>query len=48
MPDAAHGTNPATAVMCGYTVREIPNTGFGDVDVEALKQVLGPQTAASC
>ncbi len=45
VPDAAHGTNPATAVMCGYTVREIPTLDDGDVDVEALKQVLGPQTA---
>ena len=26
VPEAAHGTNPATAVMCGYTVREIPVT----------------------
>jgi glycine dehydrogenase subunit 2 len=24
VPDAAHGTNPATATMCGYTVKEIP------------------------
>ena len=45
VPDAAHGTNPATAVMCGYTVREIPTLDDGDVDVEALKQALGPQTA---
>ena len=45
VPDAAHGTNPATAVMCGYKVREIPTLDDGDVDVEALKAVLGPQTA---
>lgn len=45
VPDAAHGTNPATAVMCGYKVREIPTLDDGDVDVEALKSVLGPQTA---
>ncbi|MCG6965906.1 MAG: aminomethyl-transferring glycine dehydrogenase subunit GcvPB [Chromatiaceae bacterium] len=45
VPDAAHGTNPATAVMCGYKVREIPTLDDGDVDVEALKGVLGPQTA---
>jgi glycine dehydrogenase subunit 2 len=45
VPDAAHGTNPATAVMCGCTVREIPTLGNGDVDVEALKRVLGPKTA---
>jgi glycine dehydrogenase subunit 2 len=45
VPDAAHGTNPATAVMCGCVVREIPTLGNGDVDVEALKSVLGPRTA---
>lgn len=45
VPDAAHGTNPATAVMCGYKVREIPTLDDGDVDIEALKAVLGPQTA---
>ncbi|OGI57829.1 MAG: glycine dehydrogenase (aminomethyl-transferring), partial [Candidatus Muproteobacteria bacterium RIFCSPHIGHO2_01_FULL_61_200] len=45
VPDAAHGTNPATAVMCGYTVREIPTDGNGDVDIESLKAAVGPQTA---
>jgi glycine dehydrogenase subunit 2 len=45
VPDAAHGTNPATATMCGCTVREIPTNSDGDVDVEALKKVLGPKTA---
>ena len=45
VPDAAHGTNPATAVMCGFTVREIPTLASGDVDLDALKQAVGPQTA---
>ena len=45
VPDAAHGTNPATAVMCGYTVKEIPTDDDGDVDMEALKAAVGPQTA---
>lgn len=45
VPDAAHGTNPATAVMCGYDVREIPTADDGDVDLEALKAAVGPQTA---
>jgi glycine dehydrogenase subunit 2 len=44
-PDAAHGTNPATATMCGYKVREIPTGKDGDVDVEALRAAVGPQTA---
>ncbi|MEW8297882.1 MAG: aminomethyl-transferring glycine dehydrogenase subunit GcvPB [Candidatus Thiodiazotropha sp.] len=45
VPDAAHGTNPASAVMCGYKTREIPTADDGDIDVEALKSALGPQTA---
>ncbi len=45
VPDAAHGTNPASAVMCGYKTREIPTGPDGDIEVEALKQALGPQTA---
>jgi len=45
VPDAAHGTNPASAVMCGYKVREIPTNDSGDVDVAALREVVGPQTA---
>jgi glycine dehydrogenase subunit 2 len=45
VPDAAHGTNPATAIMCGYTVREIPTDSEGDVDLAALEQAVGPKTA---
>lgn len=45
VPEAAHGTNPATAVMCGYKVREIPVRADGDVDLDALKEAVGPQTA---
>jgi glycine dehydrogenase subunit 2 len=45
VPEAAHGTNPATATMCGCVVREIPVEPAGDVDLEALKAVVGPQTA---
>ena len=44
-PDAAHGTNPATATMCGCVVREIPTQADGDIDIEALRAVLGPATA---
>lgn len=46
VPDAAHGTNPATATMCGYKVREIPTAADGDVDIEALRDAVGPKTAA--
>jgi len=45
VPDAAHGTNPATATMCGCKVVEIPSLPNGDIDVEALKKVVGPKTA---
>ena len=45
VPDAAHGTNPATANMCGCTVKEIPTGPDGDVDLDALQAVLGPKTA---
>ncbi|HPF25998.1 MAG TPA: aminomethyl-transferring glycine dehydrogenase subunit GcvPB [Steroidobacteraceae bacterium] len=45
VPEAAHGTNPATATMCGCVVREIPVNADGDVDVEALKAAVGPNTA---
>jgi len=45
VPDAAHGTNPATAVMCGFKVREIATHPNGDVDLDALRATVGPQTA---
>jgi glycine dehydrogenase subunit 2 len=45
VPDAAHGTNPASAVMCGFQVREIPTGPEGDLDLAALTAALGPQTA---
>jgi glycine dehydrogenase subunit 2 len=44
VPDAAHGTNPATATMCGCMVREIPTGADGDVDLDALRQTVGPKT----
>jgi glycine dehydrogenase subunit 2 len=45
VPDAAHGTNPATATMCGCVVIEIPSLENGDIDLQALKQAVGPKTA---
>jgi len=45
VPEAAHGTNPATATMCGCVVREIPVNASGDVDLAALKAAVGPNTA---
>ncbi|MBV1907304.1 MAG: aminomethyl-transferring glycine dehydrogenase subunit GcvPB [Pseudomonadales bacterium] len=45
VPTAAHGTNPATAVMCGFTVREVSVDAQGDIELDALKAAVGPQTA---
>jgi glycine dehydrogenase subunit 2 len=45
VPDAAHGTNPASAVQCGFKVREIPTGADGNVDVDALRAAVGPHTA---
>lgn len=45
VPQAAHGTNPATATMCGCDLREIPCGPDGDVDLEALRAAVGPKTA---
>ncbi|MBF0213469.1 MAG: aminomethyl-transferring glycine dehydrogenase subunit GcvPB [Magnetococcales bacterium] len=45
VPDASHGTNPATAAMCGLTVQEIPTDSQGDVNLDALARAVGPQTA---
>jgi len=45
IPDAAHGTNPASAVMCGFKVREIPTQPDGNVDLTSLQEALGRQTA---
>ena len=45
VPDSAHGTNPASAAMVGYTVVNIPSTPDGCVDVEALRAAAGPDTA---
>jgi glycine dehydrogenase subunit 2 len=45
VPDAAHGTNPATATMCGCSVIEIPSLPNGDIDIDALKAAVGPKTA---
>jgi glycine dehydrogenase subunit 2 len=45
VPEAAHGTNPATATMCGCVAREVAVGPDGDVDLEALRAAVGPKTA---
>ena len=46
VPDSAHGTNPATASMVGYSSVTIPSTSRGTIDLAALRSALGPDTAA--
>lgn len=45
VPESAHGTNPATAALCGYAVVAIPANAEGRVDIDALKARLGPDVA---
>jgi glycine dehydrogenase subunit 2 len=45
VPDAAHGTNPATATMLGCIAKEIPTGPDGDIDMEALKAAVSEKTA---
>ena len=49
VPDSAHGTNPASAAVCGLEITEVKSLSDGTVDVEALKALLaehGPEVAA--
>jgi glycine dehydrogenase subunit 2 len=46
VPDSAHGTNPATATMVGFTTRTVPSNARGGIDLDALRAALGPDTAA--
>lgn len=41
IPDSAHGTNPATATMCGFSVRNIPTKETGRLTLAAFKEALG-------
>ncbi len=46
VPDAAHGTNPATAAMAGYEIVQVPSNEKGGVDIEALRQAANDEVAA--
>ena len=46
IPDSAHGTNPASAALCGYSVTEIPANDAGILEVETVKKHLGADVAA--
>lgn len=45
VPDSAHGTNPASAVMAGFTVVNVPSDPSGCVDLDGLRAAVGPDTA---
>jgi glycine dehydrogenase subunit 2 len=46
IPDSAHGTNPATAATCGYTVENLKSGPEGGIDLEALERQVDEETAA--
>ncbi|MHB0869833.1 MAG: aminomethyl-transferring glycine dehydrogenase subunit GcvPB [Chloroflexota bacterium] len=46
IPDSAHGTNPATAAMCGYSIVPVKSDSRGNVDLEALRSLADEETAA--
>jgi glycine dehydrogenase subunit 2 len=45
VPESAHGTNPATAALCGFAVDPIPANARGRVDLAAFRAKLGPDVA---
>ena len=46
IPDSAHGTNPATAAICGYTVENLKSNADGGIDIDALARQVDEETAA--
>ena len=46
VPDSAHGTNPASAAMCGFEIINVKSDKRGNVDIKALKEAVGDDTAA--
>jgi glycine dehydrogenase subunit 2 len=46
IPDSAHGTNPATAAICGYAVENLKSNADGGIDLAALARQVDEQTAA--
>jgi len=46
VPDSAHGTNPATAAMCGFDVYTIPSNGDGNLDFTSLDNMMNERVAA--
>ena len=46
VPDSAHGTNPASAAMCGFEIVEVKSKENGQVDIEELKKLVNSNVAA--
>ena len=46
VPDSAHGTNPMSAKMCGFDIIQVKSNEKGQVDIEALKELLDSDVAA--
>lgn len=46
VPDSAHGTNPMSAKMCGFEIIQVKSNEHGQVDIEALKELIAPDVAA--
>ena len=46
VPDSAHGTNPMSAKMCGFDIIQVQSNEKGQVDIEALKELLDSDVAA--
>ena len=46
LPDSAHGTNPASAMLCGYKAVQIPSNSEGLIDIDKLEAVMDEETAA--
>ena len=45
VPDSAHGTNPATATMCGFEISAVPSDGDGNLDLKSLESMMNEEVA---
>ncbi len=46
VPDSSHGTNPATAAMCGFEISSVPSDAQGNIDLKSLKSMMTEEVAA--
>lgn len=45
VPDSAHGTNPATAAMCGFEISAVPSDDNGNLDLKILESLMNEEVA---